>query len=223
VTAVAHPARFSDALVPVLTAQLQPGLLVLDPFAGTGRIHEVGALAGCETVGVELEPEWASMHPATVNGTALALPFADATFDAIVTSPTYGNRMADHHDARDASRRITYTHVLGRPLSPDNSGAMQWGPEYRRFHDKAWREAVRVLKPGGRFVLNIKDHRRAGRPQGVPAWHLGNLTDIHGLEYVDTTSVDCPGMRYGANLHPDDDLPELVVAFTKPTKEEPTQ
>jgi tRNA G10 N-methylase Trm11 len=209
-----HPARFSDALVPVLADQLQPSWTVLDPFAGVGGIHQIGALAGCHTVGVELEHEWASMHPATIVGNALALPFATSTFDAICTSPTYGNRMADHHNARDDSRRITYRHNLGRDLHPANSGAMQWGAEYRRFHDEAWREAVRVLKPGGSFVLNIKDHNRKGKRQRATEWHVGNLVDIHGLVVIDTIDVHCPGMRYGANLS-DNDLPELVVVLAK--------
>ena len=55
--------------------------------------------------------------------------FSDATFDMVVTSPTYGNRMADHHNAKDGRRRITYTHNLGRTLTPGNSGAMQWGED----------------------------------------------------------------------------------------------
>jgi tRNA G10 N-methylase Trm11 len=84
------------------------------------------------------------------------LPFADASIDAIVTSPTYGNRLADHHRASDPLLRRSYTHDLGRPLHSENSGAMQWGDAYRAFHRRAWAEAVRVLKPGGRFVLNVK-------------------------------------------------------------------
>ena len=101
-----------------------------------------------ETVGVELEPEWADLHPDTFVGNALALKFDDADFDAVVTSPTYGNRLADHHNAKDGSVRRSYTHDLGRQLQEDNSGAMHWGPKYRDFHRKAWIEAKRVIRPG---------------------------------------------------------------------------
>ena len=102
--------------------------------------------------------------------------FGDATFDAICTSPTYGNRMADHHNARDASPRHTYRHVLGRPLTRGNSGALQWGDgiageEYRALHVAVWTECRRVLKPGGIFVLNVKDHIRGGVLQEVTKWH----------------------------------------------------
>ena len=48
---------------------------------------------------------------------------------------------------------------------------MQWGDAYRSFHVKAWREAWRVLRPGGRFVLNIKDHIRNGERMPVTDWH----------------------------------------------------
>jgi hypothetical protein len=84
----------------------------------------------------------------------------------------YGNRMADHHIAHDGSPRHTYRHVLGQPLTPGNSGALQWGDgiagrsgageEYRALHVAVWTEARRVLKPRGIFVLNVKDHIRGG-------------------------------------------------------------
>ena len=72
----------------------------------------------------------------TVVGDARALPFADASFHAIATSPCFGNRMADHHEARDPSVRHTYRHRLGRPLSEGSAGALQWGPAYREFHER---------------------------------------------------------------------------------------
>lgn len=75
---------------------------VLDPFAGTGRIHDLPRRI-CHTVGVELEPEWANMRPGTIVGDATALPakWTDR-FDAVVSSPCYGSRMADHHEAKDS-------------------------------------------------------------------------------------------------------------------------
>lgn len=194
---ISHPARYSRELMPVLAdaVPVERFRRVLDPFAGTGRIHELPN----ETVGIEIEPEWADLHPDTIVGSALALPFPNESFDAIVTSPTYGNRLADSHNASDPERRRSYTHDLGRSLNPDNSGAMQWGGEYRAFHEDAWTEAVRVLRPGGRFVLNIKDHIRDGIRQQVTAWHLSTLMLQHGLELIEIHEPPVPSLKAGAN------------------------
>ena len=62
-------------------------------------------------------PEWATQSPLTVVGNALDVAALCPVTDCIVTSPCYGNRMADHHDAKDSSRRITYKHKLGRDMS----------------------------------------------------------------------------------------------------------
>ena len=98
----------------------------------------------------------------------------------------------------DAYERITYTAKLGRPLHADNAGGMQWGDKYRQFHADAWAEAVRVLSSGGRFVLNIKDHIRAGKRQHVTEWHITTLC-LLGLKYIEHRHIDCPGNRYGQN------------------------
>ncbi len=167
---------------------------MLDPFAGTGLVHQLGGF----TVGVELEPEWASMSVNTIVGNALALPFPDASFTAVVTSPCYGNRLADHHVARDGSARHSYTHDLGRPLHAANAGAMQWGLEYCLFHQAAWEEVHRVLVPGGGFVLSIGDHVRKGARQRVSSWHRRTITKL-GFAREFTVTVPLPGLRFGAN------------------------
>lgn len=176
-----------------------------------------------DTWAVEIEPEWAAQSE-LVGPTCCAdwLRFkigweADYRFrwysnagmhsawlkepvDAIVTSPTYGNRMADHHEAKDDSRRMTYRHVLGRALHHMNSGQMQWtGGDYKWFHRKAWRNANRALKPGGLFVLNVKNHVRQGKVMRVAEWHRDHLVKVLGFEQLQDIHVPVKGMLMGEN------------------------
>lgn len=186
---------------------------MLDPFAGTGRIHELENT----TRGIELEWEWASMHPATEWGDTFdTLPrwiHHGVRFDAVCTSPTYGNRMADHHEAKDASKRNTYRHALERPLSPNNSGAMQWGVEYRSFHERAWYLVHEILRPGGRFVLNVKDHIRRDVLQPVVAWHRATCLLI-GFTLSAVQTVELSGNGFGQNGNTR--VPyEVVLVFDK--------
>jgi hypothetical protein len=202
---ISHPARYSTPLIGLFADLLDTfapdvPLTILDPFAGTGRIHELREIDDrFHTVGNELEPEWAQMSPHTVVGDALDLDWDDGAVDAIVTSPTYGNRLADHHNASDPETRRSYTHDLGRPLGETNSGAIQWGDDYKKFHSSAWEEAMRVLRSGGLFVLNIKDHIRGGKIQDVTAWHVDNLMMTGRLELVAIRTVPLPGIGFGAN------------------------
>lgn len=99
-----HPAKFSapisERLAELLAAEAERRgrpLVVLDPFAGIGRIHRLPTAIEHATVGVELEPEWA-IAGGSIPGDATALPFRSGAFDAIATSPCYGNRMADTYD-----------------------------------------------------------------------------------------------------------------------------
>jgi len=219
--ALKHPAAYSpaviDAFVDLLSERFPDGSRLLDPFAGSGRVHRLGEPdidLRYETIGVELEVEWAAMHPGTIVGDATALPFPDSSFAMAATSPTYGNRMADHHEARDGSYRRTYRHTLGRPLSANNAGGMQWGDAYRRLHEVAWAELRRVLVPCGLFALNIKDHQRAGERIEVCKWHLDCLSDL-GFELLEEREVDAPGFRFGRNHAAR--FPEMVYLLERST------
>jgi SAM-dependent methyltransferase len=217
-TPTGHPAPFSMPIMDVLYERVMAAgcQMVLDPFAGTGRVHMVAETIGITSVGIELEPEWANLHPKTRVGSALALPFADSAFDGIVTSPTYGNTMAQHHDQSEAdeSTRFTYKHSLGRDPSEGSSAVLFWGPEYRSFHLAAWAEALRVLKPGGYFFLNVKDHVKDRERVHVSAWHVAALSRM-GLVLAEQWEIPRVGIDFG--LVAESRVPyEFVYVFRRP-------
>lgn len=200
---VRHPAAFSDVLLPVIDGFVYPGQqkpykLILDPFAGIGKLRKIVP----DMIANEIEPEWALMSgvPGIV-GDATELAFDDEVFDAVVTSPTYGNRMADSfvdHQPAKKYRRNTYTHAIGRKLHRNNSGKMQWGPKYRETHVLAWSECFRVLRYGGILVLNVSDHIRSGKRIPVSHWHKKILVNT-GFDYIESKQVKTPRNGFGQN------------------------
>lgn len=195
----AHPAKYTDVLLVTMAKMLRGRKRICDPFCGTGKIFLLEHWLGdVEIQGTEIEPEWAAKHPRTTLGNALHLPWPDGYFDAICTSPAYGNRMADRYSETDQSERMTYAAMLERQLHPDNAASMQWGIRYQDFHRRAWREARRALVEGGAFILNIRDHIRAGKLIAVTDWHIDYLR-LLGFRMLKHERIDTPGMRFGRN------------------------
>lgn len=201
-----HPAKFSKAVTDRISKyllDLPEPLFILDPFAGVGGVHEFNSdILNIHTYGIELEPEWASQHDRTYTGDARDLVDIAAWLgiNCIVTSPCYGNRMADHHNAKDDSKRITYKHKLGHDLSEGSAAGMQWGEDYRNFHMFVWMRCTDLIRQagGGWFILNCKDHIRKDVHQAVTMWHIDFLNSI-GWETVDVDLIDTKGMGFGAN------------------------
>ncbi len=213
-----HPAKYPDTVLHIFQEfvnehhwRLGDVPLVLDPFAGVGRIHE---LHGAATFGIELESEWAEQSRGqTYVGDCLEMmahPSMHEMFDYVMTSPTYGNRMADTYDGRDGSKRHTYRIDLGRMPSEGSSAVMQWGDEYRDFHQRAWETAWDVLKPEGLLLINMKDHIRDGERQPVTSWHR-NVCRAIGYTYVETIKVPVSGLRHGANHEARIDHESIIV------------
>jgi tRNA G10 N-methylase Trm11 len=192
-----HPAKYSSSLLSVFDKYLPKTGKILDPFAGVG--------VGLKSIRpkcflLEIEFEWASFCGGVV-GDAVQMPFKCGTFDAICTSPTYGNRMADNFVDKQINKgykRYTYRHFLGRELSPNNSGAMQWGARYRELHSKAWKECSRVLKHNGMLVLNISDHIRKGEVIPVAEWHENTIKSL-GFTLELKLKVATQRQRHGVN------------------------
>ena len=213
---VKHPARFTDSILEaafnMLDFRFQGDTPTLyDPFAGTGKGVEYFAERGWDVWGTELEPEWAaqsanvdccdSLQWMAQRALLMRSPLFGRPmpgFDVVFTSPCYGNRLADHHEAKDASKRITYRHQLGRPLTEGSAAGMQWGDTYKRFHAQAWSLVYDVLKPGGYFLLNVSDHIRKGQRQEVVEWHVTTCLAV-GFQLVEHAKVTTPRQRYGAN------------------------
>lgn len=232
-----HPAKFSPEVLQAIDRMLDsyktalpwPGALALDPFAGTGGVLGLVSAGGFQWTLSELEPEWAleaelRMVANDIAGVVLCQdwlklgvhPSLQGSFHLVVTSPAYGNRMADKHQPsrEDTSRRITYRHRLGRPLTEGSAAGMQWGDDYRAFHEAAWERVWDVLVPGGLFVLNVSDHVRGWEKMPVSAWHEGVLREI-GFQRVDGEQVVTRRMKFGANADARVEW-ESVIVWRKP-------
>ena len=201
---IKHPATYTNSFIPKFAELLIGCENVLDIFGGIGKlalIKEHGFTG--KVICNELEREWAKTSPHNVDewhiGDAANMRWAESnSFDALCTSPTYGNRMADHHNAKDGSKRVTYKHFLGRDLNEANTGRMQWGDKYRQKHLEIYKECARVLKNGGLMILNVSDHIRKGQVVNVVKWHKEALTNF-GMKLIDEIKIETPRMGFGQN------------------------
>jgi hypothetical protein len=219
-----HPAKFSAPILTRIVRTLERivegsatrPILVVDPFAGVGGIHRI-VVAGVSILAIEIEEEWA--EESAKLGPTFCMDFfvwareiEAGSVDVVCTSPTYGNRMADHHvpGPEDTSKRNTYTHVLERALTPGNSGVLQWGTEYQAFHRKALRTIWGILKPGGWLILNVSDHIRKRQKMPVVAWYKTTARAI-GFELVSDELIPTKRNREGQNYEARVDGEHLLV------------
>ncbi len=226
ITSRTHPATFSTPILAKAASMIGQGRgLALDPLAGVGKGLDLLESAGYKAIGWEIEPEWASQDPRIRCGNFLDNDLASACVDLAFTSPSYGNRMSDsyagspadlEHLARTGKiRRRTYRIALNRPLTAGNAASEQWGEAYQIMHGLLWSELARVLRPGGRFLLNISDHIRDHEVQPVSAWHFRYIMAVTGLRMVNLATVRTARYRDGANREARVPF-EYLALFEKP-------
>lgn len=227
-----HPAKYTDTVLAQLRAIVEDEAIrlgrrpnVLDPYAGVGRIHDLNDIA--DTTGVELEPEWAACRAGTIVGDATDLPASWTDYyDLVVTSPCYGNRLADSHNNRDKhkpckgdgcagckdtgiSPRKSYKVSLGRDPSEGSAAVLQWGDRYKNHHRTFLVEACRVVDDGGLIVINMSNHVRGVKIAGgqtrsmmmrvVEWWVEAMLAQNLYIEAI--FPVRTKRLRHGANYN----------------------
>lgn len=199
-----HPAKYSDVFLPIFYDLLKDCTNVLDPMAGTGKLAKIKELgyAG-KIVCNDIESEWKNGETFKVDewhfSDAANMDWAsDYEFDAICTSPTYGNRMADNFVNKNGSHYITYRHYLGHPLTEGNTGCMQWGNKYCNKHIAIYRECIRVLKANGLMIVNVSNHIRGGQIIDVVNFHKETIKSL-GCCFEREIKVETPRMGFGQN------------------------
>lgn len=218
---IKHPCTYSDAIIEKLSEIIPKEGIILDPFAGTGKIgilKEKGFRG--KIICNEIEPDYHQLCKYPIDewhiGDAAKMNWAaENQIDQIITSPTYGNRMADAWVPKDQSKRISYTFWMGHPLNDQNTGRMQWGQAYQQKHRDCYWEFYRVLKSGGNLFVNLSNHIRKGQEIDVVGWHLNLLTTEFGFNYCGKIKIETPRMRFGKNHEKRIDH-EVLLLLTKP-------
>jgi hypothetical protein len=128
-----HPAKFSNELLPALAKHCYGD--IIDIMAGTGKaglLKRYNTKIKSVTIN-ELEEEWAmqakdNMVDTIIIGDARNL---SGWYDCIVTSPPYGNRMADNFKpSKPDSMRRRYAGDLGRNPSAGSVCCSHFGRGY---------------------------------------------------------------------------------------------
>lgn len=170
---VRHPAKYSAALRPVIAELISRQTGVVDQFGGVGGIHSVAEEAGVPlSIAVEIELEWASQWESTDDrfticgdsrNLASLIQGTGRLVDAVAFSPDYGNRMADHHEAKDKSKRNTYRHYLGRMPSEGATTVTYFqkggkNTQYEEMHAAIWKQVHSLMT--GPSATGSPSHRR---------------------------------------------------------------
>jgi hypothetical protein len=195
-----HPAKFSKQLIPYMRDLIPTDITILcDPMAGVGRIDQLGDKFTYHLN--EIEPEWAnqidSKHTVTIGDAC------DYTLPAncmVVTSPPYGNRMADYFvsPTRPESMKGRYAGALGHRLSDGSAASMKFGNKYQETMTTCYEHIFSQMQTDQLFLLNISNFIALYKEVNVCGFYLDMFTR-NGYTLDNMTPVTTPRNTYGAN------------------------
>jgi demethylmenaquinone methyltransferase/2-methoxy-6-polyprenyl-1,4-benzoquinol methylase len=169
-----------------LVARIPAGSRVLDVATGTGAVAAELVARGCTVVGLDQSPEMLAVarerlagDVELVEGRAEALPFADASFDALTV--TYLLRYVDDPEAtlRELARVVRPGGTLAMLEFAVPHGA--WRPLWELYVRVGLPAAGRAISPGwhevGRFLgPSIRSFH--ARHDLVALWRAAGIADV---------------------------------------------
>ena len=183
-----------------------PSLHLVDPMAGSGSIYRLVDEAMLTDprwtiTATEIEPAFAACDPrVAVEDATIALRRTgrgQRAPDAIVTSPPYGNRMADAYipPASDTSTRFTYAVSLGQVPVDGSAAALGWGPAYRGAMAAIYAAIASAASPDTIVIIDMADHVCDGVVESVTDWTSRHLQAI-GLRQIQRLAYRTRRIRY---------------------------
>ena len=168
-----HPAKFSNELLPIIAKYCYGD--IVDIMGGTGK---VGLLKNYNSLiksvcSNEIEEEWANQG--TANGVDVVVigdaRFITGKFDCIVTSPPYGNRMADNFKpGKPDSMRSRYAGDLGRTPTKGSTSCSQFGDKYTNEMADIYENVFKNVE-FDLFILNVSNFIRQFKEVDVIGWY----------------------------------------------------
>jgi DNA modification methylase len=165
----------------ILQAWTKPGMLVVDPFCGSGTTLDVCKDLGRRGRGFDIMPQEIHGRDDIEKADARHLPVPDRSVDLVFFDPPYADN-------------LTYSNEPGciGKLSATNGA---WGEAMARVIG----EAKRILRPDGHLAMFVADvlHVRASERTFYPlGLQLATLAEDAGLVMVDHVAV----IRHGKAL-----------------------
>ena len=165
----------------VLEAWTKPGMLVVDPFCGSGTTLDVCKDLGRRGRGFDITPKEIHGRDDIEKADARKLPVPDRSVDLVFFDPPYADNLSYSKEPG----------CIGKLSAKDGS----WGEAMQ----KVIGECKRILKPDGYLAMFVSDilHARAGERTFHPlGLQLAMLAEDAGLVMVDHVAV----IRHGKAL-----------------------
>lgn len=195
-----HPAKFSDVLLPHIKSLLPDNCVwITDPMAGVGKVTLLGDQYKYQCN--ELESEWAKQIKGADEVTSIdAKDMILKPETTVVTSPPYGNRMADCFKTKNpGSMKGRYAGDLGRRLSKGSAASLPFGQRYKELMSVIYKELFLQMKSGQIFILNVSNFIRSNQEVNVIGFYMV-LFASYGFTLDSFQSVVTPRDRgRGAN------------------------